>query len=118
MIVLMIRGTIMLAGACLALAHAHAHADAGSFQIVNATNTALRDIAVRRYGAAEWRPLVPETSAGARAAVEFKDPDCAFDIRAKLGSNGEAVWSGVNLCEVKAVVLNRDASGTLWVDYE
>ena len=28
------------------------------------------------------------------------------------------VWSGVNLCEVKAVILNRNASGAVWVDYE
>ena len=51
-------------------------------------------------------------------AIDFKDPDCAFDIQATLQGVGTVVWPGVNLCEVKAVILNRNASGALWVDYE
>ena len=58
------------------------------------------------------------TVSGGRGSVDFKDPDCAFDIQATLQGAGTVVWSGVNLCEVKAVILNRNASGALWVDYE
>ncbi len=50
--------------------------------------------------------------------MEFDDPDCAFDIRAKVGGGETAVWSGVNLCETKTVTLRRSDSGATWVDYD
>jgi hypothetical protein len=61
-------------------------------------------------------PVAPP--AGARGAVAFNDDDCAFDIQAKLAGGATAIWSGVNLCDAKAVTLNRSASGELWIDYD
>ena len=45
------------------------------------------------------------------------------EYRARLNAyaqpgGGTAVWSGVNLCEAKAVTLNRNESGAAWVDYD
>ena len=37
---------------------------------------------------------------------------------ATLAGIGEVVWTGINLCGTKAVILNRNGSGVLWVDYE
>ena len=62
--------------------------------------------------------LAGTPSPGARQHIDFSDPDCAFDIQAKLAGGATAVWRGVNLCEVSAVVLNRNASGATWVDYQ
>jgi hypothetical protein len=66
----------------------------------------------------DWKDLGSAPSPGARGSIKFTDPDCAFDIQATLQGIGTVVWSGVNLCEVKAVILNRNASGAIWVDYE
>ena len=52
------------------------------------------------------------------AACHFENPDCAFDLRATVAGAGQVVWSGVNLCDVKSVTLNRDAAGRDWVDYD
>ena len=57
-------------------------------------------------------------ASGARADVQFTDPDCAFDIKATLAGIGEVMWTGINLCGTKAVILNRNGKGVLWVDYE
>ena len=92
---------------------------ASKFTLVNGTNAPLAELSIRRAGTQDWRPLAPASApAGAKAAVDFKDPDCAFDIQATLQGVGPVVWSGVNLCEVKTVILNRNASGAIWVDYE
>ena len=56
--------------------------------------------------------------AGASGRADFKQDDCAFDIRATVAGAGQLVWSGVNLCDVKRVTLNRDSSGRHWVDYD
>lgn len=105
--------------ASLALAPAPLSAQgAGGFSIVNATGLNLTGLTIRRYGTDSWKPLGATASPGARASVAFQDPDCAFDIQATLQGIGTVVWSGVNLCEVKTVILNRNASGVLWVDYE
>ena len=50
--------------------------------------------------------------------MTFSDPDCAFDIRATVSGAGPVTWAGVNLCDVKSVILNRDASIGAWVDYD
>ena len=50
--------------------------------------------------------------------VKFADPDCAFDIQAKVPGAGPVTWAGVNLCAVKSVTLNRDGSAGAWVDYD
>ena len=92
-------------------------AGASNFTLVNSTGTAISDVAIRRTTTNDWKPLGAAPSPGARQSVQFTDPDCAFDIRAKV-ADSEVVWSGVNLCEVKSVILNRNATGQAWADYE
>lgn len=93
-------------------------AGASNFTLVNGTGAALAELAIRRAGSNEWKPLGSPTSPGARANVPFKDPDCAFDIRANVAGAGPTTWAGVNLCAVKSVTLNRDPSAGAWVDYD
>jgi hypothetical protein len=102
----------------LAALPAPALAGASAFSVVNATGANMTNLTIRRYGTQGWKPLGSAPSPGGRGSVQFSDPDCAFDIQATLQGAGTVVWSGVNLCEVKAVILNRNASGALWVDYE
>lgn len=107
-----------LAGALLILPVA-ASAAAGSFTLVNGTQGALTDISISRFGSNDWSALgVVLPGPRTRVTVNFSNPDCAFDIRAKLSTGGSALWRGVNLCEVKAVILHREQSGELWVDYD
>lgn len=94
-----------------------AFAEATNFALVNGTGAALADLSIRRAGTQDWRPLGVAPAPGARGAVEFKDQDCAFDIRAKVAGS-EVLWTGVNLCGAKSVTLNRDASAGSWVDYD
>jgi hypothetical protein len=91
---------------------------ASGFSVVNATGLNMTGLTIRRYGTQGWRNLGTAPSPGGRGTIDFKDPDCAFDIQATLQGVGPVVWSGVNLCEVKTVILNRNASGAIWVDYE
>jgi hypothetical protein len=107
-----------IAAALLALAPGTASAGAGSFVIVNSTGHDITQLAIRRYGTNQWQSLTGAPRAGARGAIQFKDDDCAFDIQATLTGGITAVWSGVNLCEAKAVTLNRSDSGAVWVDYD
>lgn len=102
----------------LTLAPVPASAGAGDFNVINATGLDIVTLEIRRFGTDQWKPLSTRPSAGAQGPVTFKDSDCAFDIRARLSGGVQAVWSGVNLCEVKSVTLNRNASGALWVDYD
>lgn len=111
------RGHIFRLGWLIALA-VPAYAGAGNFNIVNATGLDIVTLEIRRYGTDTWQPLSAKPPAGGGGSVTFNDPDCAFDVRARLKGNVEAVWPGVNLCEVKSVTLNRSAQGALWVDYD
>lgn len=95
-----------------------ANAEAGDFLLVNGTEVALAEIAIRRAGTDSWRPLGTSSAPGARARVPFKDEDCAFDIQAKVAGGGPVTWAGVNLCEVKSVILRRDGAAGAWVDYD
>jgi len=94
-----------------------AFAGASAFTLVNGTNGALADLSIRRAGTNEWKPLGSAPAAGARGSVQFSDPDCAFDIRANVGGS-PVTWTGVNLCDVKSVTLQRDPSAGAWVDYD
>ena len=91
---------------------------ASDFLLVNGTNGSLADLSISRAGSSDWKPLGQAPSAGAQAALKFKDPDCAFDIRANVQGAGPVTWTGVNLCGAKSVTLNRDGSAGAWVDYD
>ncbi len=93
-------------------------AGAANFILANGTGAPISGVAIRRTTTNAWKPVPAAPSPGARQQVQFADPDCAFDIRATLAGIGEVVWSGVNLCGTKAVILNRNGTGVLWVDYE
>jgi hypothetical protein len=97
-------------------------AQAANFTIVNATGIDFTGLMVRRFGTSEWLPLVvspvPLPKSGGRGAADFRNEDCAFDLRATLPDGRMVVWPSVNLCQVKVVTLNQRAGGALWVDYE
>src|SRR5690242_3347969 len=92
-------------------------AGASNFNLVNGTGAALTQLSIRRAGTEDWKPLGAAPSPGGRSAMNFSDPDCAFDIRATVGGS-QVTWAGVNLCGAKSVTLNRDASAGAWVDYD
>ena len=90
---------------------------ASNFTLVNGTSGTLGPVSIRRAGTNDWKALGASPSAGAKQSVQFKDPDCEFDIRANVA--GSAVtWAGVNLCDVKSVTLRKDDSAGAWVDYD
>lgn len=95
-----------------------AFAGASKFTLVNGTGKALADLSIRRAGTQEWKKLGDAPSAGARVPIDFKDPDCAFDIRANVSGQGPVTWADVNLCDVKSVTLKRDVTAGAWVDYD
>jgi hypothetical protein len=107
-----------LIGLAMAASSAPAFADAGNFTLVNRTGANISMLQIRRVGTAAWQPLTGSPSSGARVAVAFANPDCAFDIRANLADGSNATFSGVNLCDVTVVTLNRGQGGQLWVDYD
>ena len=110
---------IALAAALVAASSAPAlAAGASTFALVNGTGGPLSEVSIRRAGSNEWKPLGAAPSPGGRGTVQFSDPDCAFDIRATVAGSGATTWAGVNLCDVKSVTLNRDASAGAWVDYD
>lgn len=92
-------------------------AAASSFQLVNRTGGNIVTIEIRRSGTAAWSAVGGTAAAGAATGVAFSDPDCAFDVRVTLASGEKLIFAGVNLCDVTSVVLNRNASGSTWVDY-
>jgi len=104
--------------AALALSSAPATAQVDGFTVVNNTRGAISGLSVRRVGSDEWLPLQVAPAAGARARARFADADCAFDLRATVAGAGAVMWTGVNLCGVKSLALNRDSAGRSWIDYE
>ena len=111
---------LILATATLAglFAYAPAAADTRGFVLINSTGGGLEQLAIRRVGTQEWKNLAGAPGSGARASIDFADPDCAFDLRASVPGAGPVTWAGVNLCEVKSVVLKRDPQAGAWVDYD
>ena len=107
---------LLIAALTLASA-APAFAGASDFTLVNGTGGWLAELSIRRAGTQDWKPLGAAPADGARGSVAFKDPDCAFDLRANVGGN-PVTWAGVNLCDVKSVTLKRDSSAGAWVDYD
>ena len=107
----------VIAAALALMTASQAFAGASNFTLVNATGGGLTGLSIRRAGTQDWKPLAAAPAPGARGSVSFSDPDCAFDIKATVGGN-PVTWAGVNLCDVKSVTLNRDASAGAWVDYD
>ena len=107
-----------LLGLAMAALPAPALADAGNFTLVNKTGANISSLQIRRVGTAAWQPLGGNPAAGSRIAVAFTNPDCAFDIKANLADGQSATFTGVNLCDVTVVTLNRGSGGNLWVDYD
>jgi hypothetical protein len=97
---------------------APALAAAGNFTLVNKTGAPISSLQIRRVGTSAWQSLGGNPANGARMAVAFANPDCAFDIKANLAGGQAATFSGVNLCDVTTVTLNRGPSGDVWVDYD
>jgi hypothetical protein len=112
------RFIVPLLAAVIFAAPAPALADAGNFTLVNKTGSAISSLQIRRVGTTAWQSLGGTPSNGSRTAVAFANPDCAFDIKATLSGGGSATFSGVNLCDVTTVTLNRGPSGDVWVDYD
>jgi hypothetical protein len=107
----------LLAAAIIA-APGPALAAAGNFTLVNKTGAAISSLQIRRVGTSAWQSLGGNPANGARIAVAFANPDCAFDIKANLAGGQSATFAGVNLCDVTTVTLNRGPSGDVWVDYD
>ena len=108
----------LLLGAAMAVLPAPALAAAGNFTLVNKTGANISSLQIRRVGTSAWQPLTGSPPLGARVAVAFANPDCAFDISATLADGTKAVFSGVNLCDATVVTLNRGKGGDVWVDYD
>jgi hypothetical protein len=104
--------------AALLFAPVGAASAAGNFTLVNRTGANISSLMIRRTGTSAWQPLGGNPAMGSRTAVAFSDPDCAFDIQARLSDGKSATFSGVNLCDVTTVTLNRGPTGALWVDYD
>ncbi|HET9335528.1 MAG TPA: hypothetical protein VFO12_03870 [Sphingomicrobium sp.] len=112
------RSIALLLALAMAALPAPALAAAGNFTLVNRTGGAITSLQIRRVGTSAWQPLGGTPADGGRTAVAFANPDCAFDIKANLAGGGAATFTGVNLCDVTVVTLNRGPSGDLWVDYD
>ena len=97
---------------------AHALAGAGNFTLVNRTGANIGSLQIRRVGTAAWQPLGGTPADGGRTAVAFANPDCAFDIQARLADGKSVTFTGVNLCDATVVTLNRGQNGQVWVDYD
>jgi hypothetical protein len=102
----------------IASSPAQALAGAGNFTLVNRTGSDISSLLIRRVGTSAWQALSGNPAAGSRTAVAFANPDCAFDIQARLADGKTATFNGVNLCDVTTVTLNRGPTGALWVDYD
>jgi len=107
-----------LLAAAIFVQPASALAGAGNFTLVNRTGAAISSLQIRRVGTTAWQPLGGTPADGGRTAVAFVNPDCAFDIQARLADGKSATFTGVNLCDVTTVTLNRGPTGALWVDYD
>jgi hypothetical protein len=85
--------------------------------VVSQVGAPIASLSVRPAGGTEWTSVAPGLSPGARIGVSLPGEGCAYELRAKLASGGEATWS-INACETRSVILNRRTDGTAWVDYD
>lgn len=109
---------ILMLPALSLLVASQAIAGASGFTLVNGTQAAIGALQIRRAGTTEWKALGSAPGVGARGAITFSDPDCAFDLQATVPGSGPVTWAGVNLCDVKSVVLRHDPAAGAWVDYD
>jgi len=110
---------ILLVSALAAAASVPAIAEgAGNFVLINGLQGAISDVSIRRAGGNDWKPLSVTPAPGARGNIQFKDSECAYDIRATVAGSGPTTWAEINLCDVKSITLKRDASAGAWVDYD
>lgn len=112
------KAVALIAAAGLGVTPVPALAGASDFILVNRTGSAIGSLSIRRFPRGPWYSLAVSQGPAGKAAVTFRHEECAFDIRATLGGKDTLTWSGVNLCEAKAVILKRHDSGVAWVDYE
>ncbi|QDP20027.1 hypothetical protein [Sphingomonas xanthus] len=112
------RFIVPLVAAIIASSPAMAQSGAGNFTLVNRTGADIVSLMIRRVGTSEWQPLNGNPAMGSRTAVAFANPDCAFDVQARLSDGKTATFTAVNLCDVTTVTLNRGPTGNLWVDYD
>lgn len=103
---------ILSAAACAAGPATPALAGASNFKLIDGTGKGVSEVVIRRAGTNDWKPL------GSPGRVQFDDPDCAFDIQAKVAGSDPVTWAGINLCDVKSVTLKRDETAGAWVDYD
>ena len=105
---------------CIAVLVLAAPAWAASLGLVNRTGEAIAATSIRPTdGKTGWQPLGGAQANGARVSITVAtETQCAFDVRVRLASGKELVYSGVNLCETSGVTLNQRADGTIWVDYD
>jgi hypothetical protein len=96
---------------------ASAVAAPSSIEVVNGTGAPLSNLEIRPVGKG-WSAMTPGLSPGARTMADLAGDDCAFDVRGTVAGGVTVQWSRLNLCEVKAVTLNRRADGTSWADYD
>lgn len=109
---------LLCLGLLLSSGPAVAALQAGNFTLGNQSGQPLANVAIRDFGGGPWRPLTSSLGPADRQPIAFTDDDCAFDIRADLPGGEHVVWQGVNLCDVRVVVLSRRPDGTIWVDYD
>ena len=112
---------VLAAALALSSAPVLAARGAAGMNLVNNTGQTISNLYIRRTGTQSWQPLAVSPAKppkGARATSPFSDRDCAFDVKVTLEDSHEAVWSGINLCEVKSLTLNRNDAGVTWVDYD
>ena len=112
---------VLAAALALSSAPVLAARGAAGMNLVNNTGQTISNLYIRRTGTQSWQPLAVSPAKPpkrARATSPFSDRDCAFDVKVTLEDSHEAVWSGINLCEVKSLTLNRNDAGVTWVDYD
>ena len=93
-----------------------AFAGAANFVLVNGTGAPVTNVAIRRATTNTWTAVPAAPGSGARANIQFSDPDCAFDIRAKLAGIGDVqeVFYAHLLVSLRARGNDRPKAPKLW----
>ena len=113
--VLAIAGIVTLGGATPALAASEV------FTVVNETGYDIREVYIAPTRNETWEEDilgVDVLTDGARTRIDFSNSEeaCLWDMKVVYTDDEEAVWQGLNLCEISTVVLHYDDSGNTWAD--